>query len=77
MTNGFCRSVVAPAHGATFDDVILPHRAAAYRLARWLLRNEDEAEDGVQEALLRALRYFRTFTGGNGREWFLRIVRNT
>ena len=77
MTNGFCRSVAAPSHGATFDDVILPHRDAAYRLARWLLRNEDDAEDVVQEALLRALRYFRTFTGGNGRAWFLRIVRNT
>lgn len=49
----------------------------AYRLARWLMRNEHDAEDALQEASLRALRYFRTFTGGNGRAWFLRIVRNT
>jgi RNA polymerase sigma-70 factor (ECF subfamily) len=41
------------------------------------MRNEHDAEDVVQEASLRAFRYFRTFTGGNGRAWFLRIVRNT
>ena len=41
------------------------------------MRNEHDAEDAVQEASLRAFRYFRTFTGGNGRAWFLRIVRNT
>ena len=40
------------------------------------MRNEHDAEDVVQEASLRALRYFRTFTGGNGRAWFLSIVRN-
>jgi RNA polymerase sigma-70 factor, ECF subfamily len=61
----------------TFETVVLPHLDAAYRLARWLLRNEHDAEDMVQDAALRALRYFRTFTGGNGRAWFLRIVRNT
>jgi RNA polymerase sigma-70 factor, ECF subfamily len=61
----------------SFDDVVVPHLGAGYRLACWLLRNEDEAEDVVQEASLRAFRYFRTFTGGNGRAWFLRIVRNT
>jgi RNA polymerase sigma-70 factor (ECF subfamily) len=77
MTEGLCRPGIAPATGASFDEVILPHLAAAHRLARWLLRNEHDAEDVVQEALLRALRYFRTFTGGNGRAWFLRIVRNT
>jgi len=61
----------------TFDEVILPHLDAASRLARWLLRNDEDAEDVVQEAALRALRYFGTFTGGNARGWFLRIVRNT
>jgi RNA polymerase sigma-70 factor, ECF subfamily len=61
----------------SFDDVVLPHLDAASRLARWLLRNDDDADDVVQEASLRALRYFRTFTGGNSRAWFLRIVRNT
>lgn len=60
-----------------FDDVVLPHLAAARRLARWMVKNEHDAEDVVQEASLRAFRYFRTFTGGNGRAWFLRIVRNT
>lgn len=59
-----------------FEDVVLPHLNAAYRLACALTRNEHDAEDAVQEASLRALRYFRTFTGGNGRAWFLRIVRN-
>lgn len=62
---------------AEFDEVVLPHLDAAYRLARWQLGNEHDAEDVVQEASLRALRYFRTFSGGNGRAWFLRIVRNT
>ena len=57
--------------------MVLPHLDVAYRLARWLMRNEHDAEDVVQEASLRALRYFRTFTGGDGRAWFLRIVRNT
>ncbi|HET9191633.1 MAG TPA: sigma-70 family RNA polymerase sigma factor [Vicinamibacterales bacterium] len=67
----------APALVESFDDVVLPHLDAAYRLAYWLTRNEDDAQDVVQEASLRAFRYFRTFTGGNGRAWFLRIVRNT
>jgi len=61
---------------ATFDDVVLPHLDAARRLARWLVGNEHDAEDAVQEASLRAFRYFGTFSGRNGRGWFLRIVRN-
>lgn len=60
-----------------FDEVILPHLDAAYRLARWLVANEHDAEDVVQDACVRALRYFRTFSGVNSRAWFLRIVRNT
>jgi RNA polymerase sigma-70 factor, ECF subfamily len=77
MSNGLCR--LPPTHpiDESFDDVVLPHLDAAHRLARWLMRNEHDAEDVVQEASLRALRYFRTFTGGDGRAWFLRIVRNT
>jgi len=71
------RAASAPAFAGTFDDVVVPHLNAAHRLARWLLGNEHDAEDVVQEASLRAFRYFRTFTGGNGRAWFLRIVRNT
>jgi RNA polymerase sigma-70 factor (ECF subfamily) len=60
-----------------FDHIVLPHLGAAYRLARWLVRNDHDAEDIVQEAVLRGLRYFHTFTGGNARAWFLSIVRNT
>ena len=71
----FCDSS-AP-HADSFDQVVVPHLSAAFRLARSLLRNDHDAEDVVQEASLRAFRYFRTFTGGNGRAWFLRIVRNT
>ena len=59
-----------------FEDVVVPHFDAAYRLARSLTDSEDDAEDVVQEAALRAFRYFRTFSGGNGRAWFLRIVRH-
>jgi len=77
MSNGLCRPATAPAVGESFDEVVLPHLDSAYRLARWLMRNDPDAEDAVQEASLRALRYFRTFSGGNGRAWFLRIVRNT
>jgi RNA polymerase sigma-70 factor (ECF subfamily) len=69
---------LADAHttARSFDEVVLPHLDAARRLARRLLRNDADAEDAVQEASLRALRYFRTFAGGDGRAWFLRIVRN-
>ena len=77
MSNERCRPAPVPAIGQSFDEVVLPHLNAAYRLARWRLRHEQDAEDVVQEALLRAFRYFGTFTGGNGRAWFLRIVRNT
>jgi len=64
-------------NGHNFEDVVLPHLDAAYRLARWLMRNDPDAEDVVQEAALRAFRYLRTYTGGSGRAWFLTIVRNT
>jgi RNA polymerase sigma-70 factor (ECF subfamily) len=71
------RRPVEPATGASFEEVVLPHLDAAYRLACWLLRNAHDAEDAVQEASLRATRYFRTYTGGDGRAWLLKIVRNT
>lgn len=71
------QSSMAPAHGETFEAVVLPHLDAAYRLARWRMRNEHDADDVVQEASLRAFRYFRTFVGGDSRAWFLTIVRNT
>jgi len=77
MSNALDRTVVALGPGESFETVVVPHLDAAHRLARWLMRDADVAEDVVQEASLRALRYFRTFVGGDGRAWFLRIVRNT
>jgi RNA polymerase sigma-70 factor (ECF subfamily) len=60
-----------------FAEEILPHLDAAYNLARWLVRNGDDADDIVQEAYLRAFRHFDGFRGGDARAWLLRIVRNT
>jgi RNA polymerase sigma-70 factor (ECF subfamily) len=60
-----------------FEQAILPHLDAAYNLARWLMRNEDEAADAVQDACVRALRFIGGFRGGDGRVWLLAIVRNT
>ena len=61
-----------------FESVLLPYLDAAYNLARWLTRNEHDAEDVVQEAYVRALRSFDTFQiGRDGRAWLLKIVRNT
>jgi len=61
---------------ARFEEVVLPHLGAAYNLARWLARNHQDAEDVVQEACLRAFRFFEGFHGGDGRAWLLTIVRN-
>jgi RNA polymerase sigma-70 factor (ECF subfamily) len=77
MSNELSQIATTAELGESFDDVVLPHLDAARRLARWLMRNEHDAEDVVQDASLRAFRYFATFTGGDGRAWFLRIVRNT
>ena len=77
MNNGLNRRAIALRFGESFDTVVVPHLDAGYRLARWLMRDEHDAEDVVQEASLRAFRYFPTFVGGDGRAWFLRIVRNT
>ena len=56
---------------------MLPHMDAAHNLAKWLLRNEEDAKDVVQEAYLRAFKSFAGFHGSNGRAWLLTIVRNT
>jgi RNA polymerase sigma factor (sigma-70 family) len=61
----------------SFEDVMLPHLDAAHNLAKWLLRNEQDAQDVVQEAYLRAFKSFGGFHGSNGRAWLLTIVRNT
>jgi RNA polymerase sigma-70 factor (ECF subfamily) len=58
-------------------EAVLPHLDAAYNFARWLSRNDHDAEDVVQEAFLRALRYGDSFTGQNPRAWLFTIVRNT
>ena len=60
-----------------FEQEILPHLDAAHNLARWLLRSEEDSQDVVQEAYMRAFRFFGGFRGGNSRAWLLRIVRNT
>ena len=60
-----------------FEDVILPHLNAAYNLARWLTRNEQDAQDVVQESYLRAFRFFDGYRGGDGKSWLLAVVRNT
>ena len=62
---------------AQFEQAVLPHLDAAYNLARWLARNDHDAEDVVQEAYLRAYQFFGGFRGVDGRAWLLTIVRNT
>jgi RNA polymerase sigma factor (sigma-70 family) len=62
---------------ATFEQVVLPHLDAAYNLARWLVRNTHDAEDIVQEAYLRAFKFFGGYQGGDSRAWILKIVRNS
>jgi RNA polymerase sigma factor (sigma-70 family) len=65
-----------PATG-NFEQLILPHLNAAYNLAHWLMRDATQAEDVVQDAVLRALSYFNSYKGGDARAWLLRIVRNS
>jgi RNA polymerase sigma-70 factor (ECF subfamily) len=62
---------------AEFEATVLPHLDAAYNLARYLTRNPADADDVVQEAVLRAVTYFSGFRGTNPRAWLLQIVRNT
>ena len=60
-----------------FEAVALPHLPSAYNLARWICRNEADAADVVQEAVMRALQYFDRYHGGDARAWLLQIVRNS
>jgi RNA polymerase sigma factor (sigma-70 family) len=62
---------------SSFEQSVVPHLRAAYNLARWLTRNEHDAEDVVQEAYMRAFKFFGGFRGGDSRSWLLTIVRNT
>ena len=66
-----------PQTRARFEQSVLPHLDAAYNLARWLTHSEQDAEDVLQEACLRAYKFFGGFRGGDSRAWLLMIVRNT
>ena len=70
------REMTTPAL-ASYEQIVLPHLDAAYNLARWLVRDPSMAEDVVQDSAVRALAYFSSYRGGDGRAWLLRIVRNT
>jgi RNA polymerase sigma-70 factor (ECF subfamily) len=71
------RSLGEPHPEESFERVVLPHLPSAYNLARWLTRNDHDADDVVQEAFLRAFRFFPSFRGADARPWLLAIVRNT
>jgi RNA polymerase sigma-70 factor (ECF subfamily) len=60
-----------------FEQLAMPHLDAAYNLARWLTHNDHDAQDVVQEALLRAMRYINGLRGEGARAWLLQIVRHT
>jgi len=64
-------------NGRRFESLAMPHLDAAYNLARWLTRNDHDAQDVVQEALVRAMRYIGGFRGDNARAWLLQIVRHS
>ncbi len=65
-----------PVVAQRFEQIVMPHIDSAFNLARWIVRNRDDAEDVAQEAMLRALRFFATYNGGDARAWLLQIVRN-
>jgi RNA polymerase sigma-70 factor, ECF subfamily len=69
------RRVVTEREATHLEQVLLPNLDAAYNLARWLLRDAAEAEEVVQNAMLRAINYFASFRGGDARAWLLKIVR--
>ena len=69
--------VYGPSRREQFETYVVPHMGAAYNLARWLTRNDHDAEDVVQEAYLRAFRFWESFRGADPRAWLLAIVRNT
>ena len=60
-----------------FEETVLPHLDAAFNYARWLTRNDAEAEDVVQDACVRALRFFSSLRDADARPWLFTIVRNT
>jgi RNA polymerase sigma-70 factor (ECF subfamily) len=70
------RSTDGLARASRFERTIMPHMDAAYNLARWLTRNDSDAQDVVQDAYLRAFKYFDGFQGESASAWLLSIVRN-
>lgn len=64
-------------HNSHFEELFLPHLDAAYNLAYWIVGGDQDAQDIVQEAYIRALKGFSRFRGNNPRAWLLTIVRNT
>src|ERR1700741_4147526 len=84
----FSRSRAAPArnnhtvpeeeqNARRFEEIVMPRLDSAYNLARWLTRSDADAQDVVQEACLRAFKYFDSFDGQHANAWLLKIVRNT
>jgi RNA polymerase sigma-70 factor (ECF subfamily) len=62
---------------ALFEELALPHLDAVHNVARWLILNDDEAQEVVQETFLRALRYFDSYRGSDAKAWLFAILRNT
>ena len=60
-----------------FEETVLPHLDAAFNYARWLTRNDADAEDVVQDACVRAMRFLSSLRDDDGRVWLFTIVRNT
>ena len=77
MLRGEGEHAVPAEQNRRFQELVLRHLDAAYNLARWLARNDDDAKDIAQEAYLRAFRFFGGFHGDDARAWLLAIVRNT
>lgn len=71
------KSLHEEAKAQRFEEAVLPHLNAAYNLARWITRNPQDGEDMVQEAYIRAFKFFDSFRGEDARVWLLTIVRNT
>jgi RNA polymerase sigma-70 factor (ECF subfamily) len=71
------KTVSLPDKRKQFEQVVLPHLDAAYNLARWLTSDDQDAQDVVQDAYLRAFKFFDSYHGGSSRAWLLTIVRNT
>jgi RNA polymerase sigma factor (sigma-70 family) len=72
---GTSRKAAMPSR--SFEESVLPHLDAAFNYARWLTRNDTDAEDVVQDACVRALRFFSSLRDDSARAWLLCIVRNT